>query len=50
MIIIDRFSPNHLPLAYTLDSFGFTLSTIIQLAIENKYINWNYYAMFAVYI
>ena len=50
MIIIDRFSPNHLPLAYTLDSFGLTLSTIIQLAIENKYINWNYYAMFAVYI
>ena len=50
IIIIDRFSPNHLPLAYTLDSFGLTLSTIIQLAIENKYINWNYYAMFAVYI
>ena len=50
MIIIDRFSPNHLPLANTLDSFGLTLSTIIQNAVEHKHTSWNSYAMFGVYI
>ena len=30
MIIIDKFSPNHLPLAFILDSLGLNLIRIIQ--------------------
>ena len=49
-IIIYRFSPNHLPLAHILDSFGSTLSVIIQTAINNKPIIWINYTIFIVYI
>ena len=50
MIIIDRFSPSHLPLAHTLESFGIDLSDIIEAAIKHKHINWDNYVMFGVYI
>ena len=50
IIIIDRFSPNHLALAHIVDSFGSTLSVIIQSAIDNKSILWINYAIFIVYI
>ena len=50
IIIIDRFSPNHLALAHIVDSFGSTLSAIIQSAIDNKSILWINYAIFIVYI
>ena len=50
MIIIDRFSPSHLPLAHTLESFGLSLSNIIKLAIKHGHIIWDDYAMFGVYI
>ena len=49
-IIIDRFSPNHLALAHIVDSFGSTLSVIIQSAIDNQSILWINYAIFIVYI
>lgn len=50
MLIIDQFSPNHLPLANTLDSFGDTLSLIIRLAVGHQSISWTYYIIFIVYI
>ena len=48
-IIIDKFSPNHLPLAYILDAFGQNLIDIIQFIIEHRNIDWTYYTMFFIY-
>ena len=50
IIIIDRFSPNHLALVHVVDSFGSTLSVIIELAKDNKSILWINYAIFVIYI
>ena len=50
IIIIDRFSPNHLALVHIVDAFGSTLSVIIQSAIDKKPILWINYAIFVVYI
>ena len=50
IIIIDRFSPNHLALVHIVDSFGSTLSVIIQSAIDKKPILWINYAIFVVYV
>ena len=50
MLIIDQFSPNHLPLAHTLDSFGDTLFFIIRLAVNHQQISWTYYIIFIIYI
>ena len=50
MLIIDRFSPNHLPLAHILDSIGLNITEIIRLAVNSRPIGWIYYSIFVVYI
>ena len=50
MIIIDRFSPSHLPLAYFLESLGFAIYDIITKLISGKEIDWLSYINFVVYI
>ena len=50
MIIIDRFTPNHLPLAHILDAFGYNISIIIRNAIKHEHIYWSYYTIIIVHI
>ena len=50
MIIIDRFSPSHLPLAYFLESLGFEIYGIITELISGTDIDWLSYINFFVYI
>ena len=50
VIIIDRFSPNHLTLAYMLESFGSTIYNIIEDYINKGNTDWLNYFNFLIYI
>ena len=50
MIIIDRFSPSHLALAYFLESLGFEIYGNITKLVSGKDIDWLSYINFLVYI
>jgi hypothetical protein len=50
LIIIDRFSPSHLPLAFLLNSFLINIYYIIQNYIEDKVNSYYIYLKFAFYI
>ena len=50
IIIIDRFSPNHLTLAYALESFGDTIYTITENYAKKGTTDWLNYFNFCVYI
>ena len=50
VIIIDRFSPNHLTLAYMLESFGSTIYKIITDYIDKGSTDWFNYFNFLIYI
>ena len=50
MIIIDKFSPSHLPLAYIFESFGITIYKLIRDAVRGDKFSWNYCAQLPLYI
>ena len=49
LLIIDRFSPSHLPLAFLLDSFFNNIYTIIKNVINHKQNRYYVFANFAFY-
>ena len=50
MLIIDKFSPSHLTLAYILESFGNTVYRLIDDPLRGKDISWTMYCNFVIYI
>ena len=50
LIIIDRFSPSHLPLGFLIYSIFNNIYQIIKNAIEKKETKWNVYLYFLFYI
>ena len=50
VIIIDRFSPNHLTLGHMLESFGSTIYNIIEDYINKGNTDWLNYLNFLIYI
>ena len=50
LIIIDRFSPSHLPLGFLIYSIFNNIYQIIKNAIEKKETKWNIYLYFLFYI
>ena len=50
LIIIDRFSPSHLPLGFLIYSFCINIYKIIKNTIENKENKWFLYTNFLMYI
>ena len=49
MLIIDKFSPSHLTLAITLESFSEIGYKIIRDNITKNYVSWGNYVNFGVY-
>ena len=49
MLIIDKFSPSHVALVITLESFGEKLYQIINNNIYGKSVPWEVYANFSLY-
>jgi hypothetical protein len=50
LIIIDRFSPSHLPLAFLLSSFLYNLYFLINQYIKNYVVSYYIYLKFAFYV
>ena len=50
LIIIDRFSPSHLPLAFLLSSFLYNLYFLINQYIKNYVVSYYLYLKFAFYV
>ena len=50
LIVIDRFSPSHLPFGFIISSFGYNLYTIIKNSINNNKIKWYNYSYLPLYI
>ena len=50
LIIIDRFSPSHVPLGFIIYTFCFNIYRIIKYIINDKEINWKIYFYFLLYI
>ena len=48
MILIDRFSPSHLSLAYILDAIGSRIYKIIKSYIDGKNVEWLEYFNFFI--
>ena len=50
LIVIDRFSPSHLPFGFIISSFGYNLYTIIKNSINNNKTKWYNYSYLPLYI
>lgn len=50
MILIDRFSPSHLSLAYILDAIGSRIYKIIKSYIDEKNVEWLEYFNFFIFL
>ena len=50
LIIIDRFSPSHLPLGFLIYSFLYNIYQIIKNELQKKENKWNRYLNFLIYI
>ena len=50
MIIIDKFSPSNLTLAFILESFGFSVYTVIIYSIRGRDITWSLIVNFPICI
>ena len=50
LLIIDKFSPSHLTLAYILESLGNTVYRLISYPLRGKEISWTMYYNFILYI
>ena len=50
MLLIDKFSPSHLTLAFFLDALGYNIFHMIKNSIEKKNNDWSFYIIFVVYI
>ena len=50
LIIIDKFSPSHLPLAYIFESFGFSIYSLIDYANKGRKLSWSLLVQLPIYI
>ena len=50
LLIINKFSPSHLTLAYILESLGSTVVRLIDYPTRGKEIGWTIYFNFGIYI
>ena len=50
LIVIDRFSPSHLPLGFLIYSFFYTIYRIIKNIIDKKENKWYIYLYFLFYV